>query len=294
MNVAVLGGTGFVGHHLVKKLLETNHHLTLLVHRHLNKEISYDNINVIYGDIETIDSLDKAFENIDVVYHLVGIIAETKDKKFDKTVAEGTKNVVKACIEKGVKKIIYLSALGTSKSAKTKYHQTKYQAEQAIETSGLNFIIYRPSIVYGPGDSFISQLSKIIKWFPFTPVIGSGKYLFQPIFIDDLIQAMVLGLEIPEATGQIIDIAGPEKLEYLKILNIIKKVLRKKRLNFYIPITVMKKIAFCLEKIMKPSPITREQLLMMEMGNTGDISTMEKLFSIKPIDLENGLKKYLR
>jgi len=294
VNVAVLGGTGFVGHHLVKKLLETNHHLTLLVHRHLNKEISYDNINVIYGDIETIDSLDKAFENIDVVYHLVGIIAETKDKKFDKTVAEGTKNVVKACIEKGVKKIIYLSALGTSKSAKTKYHQTKYQAEQAIETSGLNFIIYRPSIVYGPGDSFISQLSKIIKWFPFTPVIGSGKYLFQPIFIDDLIQAMVLGLEIPEATGQIIDIAGPEKLEYLKILNIIKKVLRKKRLNFYIPITVMKKIAFCLEKIMKPSPITREQLLMMEMGNTGDISTMEKLFSIKPIDLENGLKKYLR
>jgi len=294
VKVAVLGGTGFVGHHLVKKLLEARHRVTILVHRQMREEQKHQDINVIYGDIENIDSLHKAFENIDVVYHLVGIIAETKDKKFDKTVAEGTKNVVKACVEKGVKKIIYLSALGASKAAKTKYHQTKYQAEEAIKTSGLDYIIYRPSIIYGSGDGFVSLLSKMIKWSPLTPVIGSGKYLFQPVYIDDLVQALALGLTVKEVTGKIIDIAGPEKLEYLKILNIIKKVLRKKRLNFYIPIAVMKPIAYLLEKIVVPSPLTREQLLMIEMGNTGDISTMKKLFSIEPIDLENGLKKYLR
>ena len=101
-------------------------------------------------------------------------------------------------------------------------------------------------------------------------------------------------MKSPKAWNRIIDVAGPEQLEYVKILNIIKKVLRKKRMNFFIPLALMKVIAGILEKILKPAPITVDQLLMLENGNIGDIEMMLDLFSIEPLKFEDGLKIYLR
>ena len=115
----------------------------------------------------------------------------------------------------------------------------------------------------------------------------------QPIAIRNVLDYLVAALDKPASVGKIIEIGGPEKLEYLEILNIIKRVLGKSRMNFHIPMWVMKPIAACLEKIVSPAPITRDQLAMMEMGNTGDTDLMKKLFAIDPTSLEDGLRKYL-
>lgn len=113
----------------------------------------------------------------------------------------------------------------------------------------------------------------------------------QPLYIDDLITMMTDAEQIEK---EIIEVAGPEKLEYLEILHILKNMLGKKRMNFFLPTMFMKIVSSVLEKIFKPAPITRDQILMMESGSTCDTTKMKKLFSIDPISFEDGLQKYLR
>ncbi len=294
MRIAVTGGTGFIGRHLVNRLLLDGHFVSVIGRKSPSEGLVNQLVRFSTGSIDDADALRSVFENTQTVYHLVGIIAETKTNTFDRTVVQGTANVVKACQDAGVSKLIYLSAMGTSAEAPTNYHRTKYLAEQSVINSGLDYVIYRPSVVYGPGDGFVSLLTRMIKMSPVTPVIGSGRYELQPVFVDDLVQAMVGGLTVEQARSQIIEIGGPEKLEYLQILNIIKGVLRKRRMNFHLPMAVMKTVAAVMEKLLKPAPLTRDQLKMMEMGNTGDIRKMKEFFAVEPIDFENGLRKYLR
>ncbi len=291
MKIGITGATGFVGSHLLKRITEQNHDVKILVHENRNSHGYGDNVELCYGSIDDVNSLKAFCEGLDALYHLVGIIAETKTKTFEKTVALGTKNIVNAAIEKKVKKFVYLSAVGTSEESLSKYHQTKFIAEQAVIKSQIPFVIFRPSILYGQGDGFISMLVQLIRYSPFVPVIGTGKYKMQPLYIDDLTTMMT---SVENTENEIIEVGGPEKLEYLKILDILKKVLGKKRMNFFLPTLFMKFVASLLERIVKPAPITKDQLLMMELGSTCDLTKMNKLFSIDPVSLEDGLQKYMR
>ena len=288
MRIGVTGATGFIGRHLVSKLLSQNKNVSVLTH---SQKSQLDPVTIFQGSVEDSHSLDSFCKEIDILYHLVGIIAETRKKTFDKTVVEGTENIVEAAKKHHIKKIVYLSALGTAESALSKYHQTKFLAEQAVMHSGIPYAIFRPSVVYGEGDGFVSLLVKMIRYSPFTPIIGTGKFQLQPIYIDDLTDMMT---KIDFLEDEIISIGGPEKLEYLEILYLLKKHLGKKRLNIFLPTVLMKMVASVLEPILKPAPITRDQILMMEEGSTCDITKMKQLFSNNPIKFEDGLKKYLR
>jgi NADH dehydrogenase len=294
VKIAVTGASGFVGSHLVDSLQKANFEITVLSHRNISSNNSKERINIIHGSIEDTGSMVRAFQSVDVVLHLVGIIVETKENTFEKTVAQGTKNLVSAAKTAGVKKIIFLSALGTTPNSLSKYHKTKYIAEQAIINSGIDYTILRASVIFGERDGFISMLSRMIKRLPFTPVIGDGKYKLQPLYINDLVFVLHRSIISEETKNKIIDIAGPDKLEYLQILDIIKVDLNVKRLNFHISVMVMKPIAFLMEKLLSFPPITRDQLKMMLAGNTGNIDEMQRIYSFKPISLEEGLKKYKR
>lgn len=294
MKIAVTGGFGFVGHHLINRLSKDNHDITIVAHKTRDSSLLEKPVHVTHGSVNDVDSLKSSFSGVEAVYHLVGIIAETKTKSFDKTVMEGTKNVIRAAKETSVRKIIYLSALGTSENAISKYHQTKYQAEQSVINSGIPYVIFRPSIIYGKGDGFVSMLTRMMKLSPFLPVIGGGRYKMQPVYIDDLTDVMAQAVALHDAENKIFDIGGPEKLEYLQILHILTQVCGKKRLNLFLPKAFMLFIASVLEKIIKPAPITKDQILMMDIGNTGDISLMKKIFHIDPIRFEDGLRKYMR
>lgn len=291
MKICVTGAFGFVGSHLVKNLLEQNHTVRVLAHSQRDISMWHKPVEICNGSVENIESLHSICQDIDILYHLVGIIAETKTKTFSKTVVVGTQNIITAAKKQKVKKIIYLSALGTGCDAKSKYHQTKFSAEQAVLESEIPYLIFRPSVLYGQGDGFMSMLVRMIRYSPFLPVIGSGRYKMQPLYIDDLITMMT---DIKAVENEIIEVGGPESLEYLEILHILKKQLSKKRLNFFIPTMLMKNIASVLGKIMNPAPVTKDQIIMMENGSTCDITKMKKLFSINPLSLEDGLQKYLR
>jgi NADH dehydrogenase len=291
VKIAVTGSTGFVGRHLVNRLLRDNYSIRALTHRNSGENIFESPVRMFPSSVSSISEMATAFQNCQIVFHLVGIIAETKRNTFEKTVTEGTLNVVAACRAAEVKKIIYLSAMGTSENAATAYHKTKYEAEQTIINSGLEWVIFRASIIYGKDDGFLTLMSKLIKFLPFVPIFGDGQYQLQPVYIDDLTSAMAHAVSSPQASGQIIDIGGPEKLDYVTVINAIKKGLAKKRLNLHIPFGVMKPVAALMELFLKPAPVTVDQLTMLKMGNTGDLTKMRAIFGIEPVRFEDGLKK---
>lgn len=294
MRIGVTGATGFVGRHLVNRLLTDGHQVTALVHRIVDDNLFVKRPTFRQGSVENTSDLENAFEGTEVVCHLVGLIAETRTRTFEGTVAQGTANVVQACQKTGVRRIIYLSAVGASAEAPSKYHRSKHRAEQAVVNSGREYIILRPSVIYGPGDGFVSLLDRLLKYSPVTLVIGSGRYMLQPIYIDDVVEIMVRSLASIEAANRIIEIGGPEKLEYLEILNIIKAVTGRRRVNFHVPTPFMKLTTRLLEALVKPAPITRDQLIMMEMGNVLDTTEMIQLFPVRPMTMAEGLKKYMR
>lgn len=291
MKVAVTGGTGFVGRNLVNRLLDENHEITVMSHRKSGENLFDRRVRLVPGTVDSVTEMVPAFHGAQAVYHLVGIISKSRKNTFEKTVTQGTQNVIAACLGAKVKKIIYLSAMGTSESAETAYHKTKFQAEQAIQNSGLDWTIFRASIIYGKNDGFLRMMSKIIRFVPFVPIFGDGKYKIQPLYIKDLAEAMGKTLLTPAASGQIIDVGGPEQLEYVDVMNQLKKALGKRRLNFHIPFGVIKPIAGVLQIILKPAPLTVDMLKMLKMGSTGDISKMRRIFGIEPIRFEDGLKR---
>lgn len=291
MRVAVTGATGFVGRNLVNRLLKDNHEVTVLAH-HKSGENLFDNrVRLFTGSVSNIAEMVPVFQNSLIVFHLVGIITETRKNTFEKTVAQGTRNLVAASREANVKKIIYLSALGTSADAETAYHKTKYQAERAIKESGLDWTIFRASVIYGKNDGFLRTMSSVIKFLPFIPIFGDGKYKMQPVFIEDLTDVLTKALVYPLSSRQTIDIGGPEQLEYVMVMEMIKKALRKRRLNFHIPFAVIMPGAAILERVLRPAPLTVDMLKMLKMGNIGDISKLRTIFGIEPIRFEDGLKR---
>ena len=291
MRIGVTGAFGFVGTHLVEKLLTLNHTVSVLSHVKQDTSCWTKPVTIFQGTIEDKKTLNKFCENIDILYHLIGIIAETKTKTFSNTVANGTRNIMYVAKEQNLKKVIYLSAIGATHDSQSIYQQTKMIAEQAVMESQLSYVIFRPSILYGKGDGFITMLTKIIRISPFIPIIGSGTYKLQPLYIDDLVNMMT---NVETIENEIIELGGPEKLEYLEILHILTKVLGKKRLNFYLPTMLMKVVASVLEKFLKPAPLTNDQIIMMESGSTCDLTKMKKLFKINPVSFQDGLNKYMR
>ncbi|MCX6828416.1 MAG: complex I NDUFA9 subunit family protein [candidate division Zixibacteria bacterium] len=294
MRIAVAGGTGFIGHNLVGALAESGHTVFVISRRRSIKQGAKGMVEYVAGDLHDVESLKSALNGIEVVYHLVGIIAETKTLTFEKTVIGGTKNLIAACRPNGVKKIIYLSALGTSASTDTRYFQSKWAAEEIIRNSGIPYTIFRPSVVFGPADKFINMLARMVKLSPLVPIVGNGRALLQPLYIGDLTLMLKDTLTNEKAANRIIEIGGPEQLEYPQLIAIIKKVLNKKRLNLYIPMWFMKFAATLLEAVLKPAPLTRDQLKMLKTGNICSNIEAQKIFDIKLTRLEDALKEYLR
>jgi NADH dehydrogenase len=294
LRIAVAGASGFIGRNLIKALADSGHEVAALYNSRSPSQPFPDAISWLKANIHSVNELTAAFENVQVVYHLVGIIAETRQLTFEKTVVGGTANIIEAARRNSVGKIIYLSALGTSPDAPTKYFQAKWNAEEAVRKSGMEYVILRPSVIFGPEDKFINTLARLIKFSPIVPIIGNGRQMLQPIFVRDLTSIMISALENSRAAYKTIEFGGPEKLEFRRLVEIIKNVLNKERVNFYIPNWLAVLMAGILENIMKPSPLTRDQLKMLEIGNVVDNSRMLEIFGLNLTKVEDGLRIYLR
>lgn len=293
--ILVTGAAGFVGSHLVKGLVKAGHEVRALV-RDLESAagIKGRNVNLFVGDVTEPDSLTGVAEGCDAVIHLVGIIQPGPGYTFQSIHQEGTQNIIDAVRESwSVRHFIYQSALGTRKGAVSEYHRTKYIAEELTRGSGLNYTITRPSIIFGKGDGFTTRLTQVIRLAPVVPVIGPGKGLLQPVYIEDLVKVFVGIVGNPDYYGMTLEVGGPEELTFDEVVEDLRSALHSVKPVIHVPTALMRPAAALMERILPHPPVTLDQLIMLDEDNiTSENAVYE--FVEKPVSYREGLKKFLK
>lgn len=293
MNIFLSGGTGFVGGHLRRALLEKGHRIRLLAHK--RGDGFEDGVEVVEGDVTRPDTFAAHLAGCEAAINLVGIIREfpAQGITFEKLLVQATRNMVDGAKVAGIKRYLQMSALGTRPNATSAYHRSKFLAEEYVRASGLDYTIFRPSIIFGPKDDFVNKLAGYIKGYPAVPVIGDGKYRLQPIAADDVARCFAMALEMPETVGKIYEICGRDRLTYNEMLDTIGRVLGKSHVaKIPNPLGIMKLVVPLLQGF-SFFPITMDQILMLVEENICD-GVWRETFSFDPQRFEEGISAYLR
>ena len=293
MRIFLTGGTGFIGGHVRRELLRRGHEIRLLVHT--RGDGTEAGIEEIAGDITRPETFFGVLEGCDATVNLVGIIREFPNRgiTFERLHVEATRNVIEAARNAGVKRHLQMSALGTRQNASSRYHRSKFRAEEEVRLSGLEWTVFRPSIVFGPEDDFVNKLAGYIRSYPAVPVIGNGTYRLQPVSADDVARCFALALEMPETVGRTFELCGPDRLPYNDLLDTIGRVLGKKHVvKIPNPLTLMAAIVPVLQGF-SFFPITMDQILMLVEENICD-GTWQETFGFEPERFEQGIARYLK
>ena len=301
MRVAVTGATGFVGGYVVNELLRRGHAVRVLV-RGANGVASRFNrpVESSPGDITDPASLDPFASGCDALVHLVGIIHEKGGRSFDQIHRQGTENVVVAATRAGVGKYVHMSAMGSSASSPSEYGRTKAMGEDAVRRSKLDWTIFRPSIVFGPGDGFVSLFARIIRLNPgFIPVIGPGTVRFMPVSVRDVARLFADALEKPDASRRSFEVGGPGTFTMDEIYREIADALGKPgKPLVHFPIWAGSLLATAMAlapRWVLPEPLlTRDQLRSLSQDNVGDVSATAAAFGPVERDFRTGIREYIR
>jgi uncharacterized protein YbjT (DUF2867 family) len=302
VKVFVTGATGFVGQEISRLLQSAGHSIRILARnpgaRKTRKFIAELNPEIHTGDVTNADSLRRALREMDAIIHLVGIISEVGNSTFENLHTRGTENMVRAALDQGVNRFVHMSALGTRPNAVARYHRSKWVAEERVRASGLDFTIFRPSLIYGPNDGFVNLFAKIIRLSPVVPLIGRRDALFHPLPVQAVAKGFVRAATENLSVGQTYDLCGEQRLTLAEMIDTICSVLGKRRVKIRVPNALARFQAMILEwffpAVLRQSPpLNRDQLLMLQEDNIGDPKPARDLFELNWSDFRNGISSYL-
>lgn len=229
MNVLVVGGSGFIGTRLSATLLDRGHDVTVLSRNPEGEDLP-DGVETAMGDVTAYDSIEGHFEGKDAVVFLVALspLFEPSggNRRHDEVHRGGTANCVRAAEAHGVDRFIQLSALGADSSGSTHYIRAKGRAEEIVRASDLDWVIFRPSIVFGEGGEFVSFVTRlksmVAPGVPVYPLPGGGRRTrFQPIWVDDLVPMIADAVADDEHVGETYEIGGPEILSLREVTELV-------------------------------------------------------------------------
>ena len=293
MRVAIIGGTGFVGGYLVDALIEAGHELSVLVRVGSESKLRQPSkVRAVSGDLASPRGIREVLEGSDAVIYNIGILREfaSKGVTFDKLQHRGVIRIIEAAKEAGISRFLLMSANGV-KEPGTPYQVSKYRAEQALETSGLDFTIFRPSVIFGDPRGTIEFATQLYRDMvvPPLPAVGfytgsgasKGEVLMSPVFVEDVAKAFVVALEDESTIGQTYELGGPDILSWTDMLERVAEAGGKRKRILPMPIGMMN-IAATLLDWLPPFPVTRDQLTMLAEGNTAEPVALEQLIGRAP------------
>jgi len=292
--VCITGSTGFVGRHIAKELCSRGLKVRCLARA--SSDLSSLNglpVEIFRGDITDEASLQPALQGAVSVVHLVAIIRETKGASFEAINLSGTRNLVQAAKRMGVKKLVYMSNLGAGPDKRFLLLYTKWRAEEEVRSSGIDFTILRPSVMFGRGDGFVCVLADIIKKLPLVPVIGSGRTKFQLISVEDVATCVAESLTNKRTGNQIIPLGGPKYLDYEEIVDLIIERLKLGRRKVHLPVSLMHFVVRTGEKLGLTLPVTSAQLALLTRDNITSLDAVEKVFGFSPMSLGDKIDEIL-
>tara|TARA_Y100001958_G_C21104679_1_gene453540 strand:- start:57 stop:998 length:942 start_codon:yes stop_codon:yes gene_type:complete len=294
----ILGGGGFIGRYLVRNMTKKNYRCIITTRKAFQK--GYLKTQATPGAIELIDwnpdnfsNLKEAIKNSDVVVNLIGILFENRKQKFFNIHSKIPESIAKICSESEVKKFIHVSAIGANNNSKSLYQKSKYQGEINALKNFKRTVIIRPSVVCGPEDNFTNLFSKL-SILPVIPLVGIN-YNFQPILVNDVVDAIVQAIQIKNNEGKIYEIGGPKIISFGNMVKSILSTINKKRFVFEMPMPIAKIQSSITDLLPFPPILTRDQCeILSEADNivSNNHLTLKDL-NVDPSNVEEAMKKWL-
>jgi len=290
--ILVTGGTGFIGSRIVHALRTEDRAVRTLLRDPADAgRLHAWGCETVLGDVTDAASLGPAVAGCDVVIHLVSIL-QGSPGDFDRVMTQGTRALVAAAKEEGVRRFVLMSALGFDERTKelVPYYRAKWQMEQDVKASGLEDVIFRPSFVFGPEGGALRQFKRIAKLAPVTPIPGPGTQRIQPVWVDDVAAYFAAAVDKPEAANRTFELGGPDVVTWNEFWSRLKLAQGVRRPSLHIPFGLMRAQAVVLERLPKP-PVTRDQLTMLAAGdNVVTNSDAIEIFGLPLVPLDEQLR----
>jgi NADH dehydrogenase len=268
MKILVTGGTGAVGAGAVTALVKRGHDVRLLS-RHAEHDARRwpTGVESWPGDVADAESIRGSADECDAVLHLVAIVDESPPKAtFERVNVKGTRNVVLEAERAGVPKLVFVSSLGCDRGS-SPYHQSKRAAEKIVRSFDGDWVIVRPGSVYGPGDEQISLLLKMVRTLPAIPVLGGGDDAFQPVWHEDLAEALARVVERDDLAREELDVAGPEVTTQNELIERLSAITSRDPVRVPLPDFLAKAGMKALGIVGIDVPFSDSQLAMLREGN---------------------------
>jgi NADH dehydrogenase len=297
MKIVVAGGNGFLGRAITTELVAAGHDVAVMSRNAPASAPAGGQLRCVQGDVTRPETLAVALQGAEVVVDAVqfpGSPMENPKKgfTFEKVDLEGTRNLVTAAGVAGVGRFIGLSGVGAASDAAYHWLRYKWDEEQAIRDSGVPFTIFRPSWVYGPGDVSLNRFLGFARMLPFIPVIGDGKTVLNPLFIDDLARHVAVAVGTTEASGRQYENGGPDRLTMNEIVRAALRAAGKRRFLFHQPKPLMKAVA-SVARLLPGPPLTPDGIDFVTMEAIADTRDLVGVFGLPLTPMEEALRSYL-
>ena len=288
MRVAIVGATGFVGSHLVPHLVGAGHEVIAISRDGRLLSGWGDEVVARAADVGSGVGVDEALAGADSVVHLAAIPRETRGRSFEEVNVRGTQRVVAAAERNAIERFVHVSVLGVADDPKLAYLYSKWRGEEAVRSSGLAWVVLRPSLMFGVGDGFFNVVKTTLRyWSPgIVAIPGRGNARFQPLSVDDLAIGIEKSLADPARAGSVYELGGPDHVTYGQIVDSVMRATGMRRLKIGLPIPLISALTAVTDRVLPIFPVSHDQISSLQRPNYTDLDAFERAFGLRPREMD--------
>lgn len=296
--ITVFGGSGFIGRYVVARLAAQGWTVRVGVRRPVRARFlkplgDVAQVVPLPCNIRDPQQVRRALQGSGAVVNLVGILQAQGTQTFDSIHVEGAENIAEAAAAEGITRFVHVSALGADPDSRSDYARSKAVAEQKIREILPSAAILRPSVVFGPEDSFFNRFASMARFSPFLPLIGGGKTRFQPVYVGDVADAAVTCLAERDCSGRTFELGGPRAYSFEELMRVMLETIERRRLLISLPWGLAGFMGSIFQR-MPNAPLTRDQVEQLKRDNvvSGELPGLREL-DIEPHTVEIIIPTYL-
>lgn len=274
--ITVFGGSGFLGRYVVRRLVKAGYRVRVATRRpHLAYELKpmgvVGQIQLVQANLRNRASVERAISGASGVVNLVGILFQSGRQSFQGLQDQGARLIAEVAKAEGIDRFVQISAIGADTKSDSLYAKSKAAGEEAVRALIPEAVILRPSIIFGSEDEFFNKFADMARFAPALPLIGGGETRFQPVYVDDVAQAVVATLESRQARGQTYELGGPKVYSFKALMAFILSTIQRRRFLVPIPFIAASGLGLAGEmagKLPFVEPfLTRDQVKLLKTDN---------------------------
>jgi uncharacterized protein YbjT (DUF2867 family) len=268
--ILVLGGTGFLGRAVVRRLLGRGWRVRCAarnVAQAARRAGAVPQLEFRRADIRDVRAVKEALRDVDGVVNAVSLYVERPGgDSFEAIHVDAAQRVAALARLAGLGSLVHISGIGVDEASPSSYVRARARGERRVREAFPDAVVLRPSVLFGPGDAFLRSLELITRYGPVVPLFGNGSSRLQPVYVEDVAEAVVRALELPGAGGRVFELGGPGVHTYREVIAMVLVHLRRRRLLVTVPYPLWRLLAAALSVLPEP-PLTRDQVHLMAADN---------------------------